>query len=396
MTARFISAYMALVAILLASSPIQAELVGKYDANLGVELEGDEVANWEDQVGGYHLDDSTSFPNILNNATPSGSAAIDFDAELNTHLSGIIGPDSEFPLVEAEALTTAVVFSPDEDPGLGDNDPNNPNFWGHPQLASGDQGGSHSDWGFSWGEDADGEFNIWFGTGPDDGVPTVTASGAAPDDGENNVWYVGVGTWDSEEAVVGAYLYDQSGTLMDSDTLEVPSAIDPRIDIGFSTGAERPNLNARNFDGQIAAIELYDNWVDGDGANAIAADLVSTYLGGGGGVAGDFNGNGERDPADMDELTAAITAGDADPKYDVNGDGSVNNGDREFWLIDLTNTYFGDSNFDGEFNSSDFVTVFAAAKYETGQAAIWVEGDWNGDGQFHKWRLCYRVCWRWI
>ncbi|MCA9218143.1 MAG: hypothetical protein KDB27_33975, partial [Planctomycetales bacterium] len=140
-------------------STAQADLVGKYDANIGVELEGDEVSNWEDQVGGYDLDDSTSFPTLLANATPSGSAAIDFDAELNTHLSGIIGPGSEFPLVDAEALTSAVVFSPDEDPGLGDNDPNNPNFWGHPQLASGDRGGSHSDWGFSWGENSDGDFN---------------------------------------------------------------------------------------------------------------------------------------------------------------------------------------------------------------------------------------------
>ena len=37
---------------------------------------------------------------------------------------------------------------------------------------------------------------------------------------------------------------------------------------------------------------------------------------------------------------------------------------------------------DGEFSSSDFVAVFAAAKYETGQPANWSEGDWNGDGEF--------------
>jgi hypothetical protein len=99
-------------------------------------------------------------------------------------------------------------------------------------------------------------------------------------------------------------------------------------------------------------------------------------------VPGDYNGNGERDLADIDALTQAISTGATDSKYDLNGDGSVNADDRGAWVVDLTNTYFGDSNFDGEFGSGDFVTVFTAAKYETGLAAGWGEGDWNGDGVF--------------
>ena len=42
----------------------------------------------------------------------------------------------------------------------------------------------------------------------------------------------------------------------------------------------------------------------------------------------------------------------------------------------------GDSNFDGVFDSGDFVQVFQSAKYETGQPATVEEGDWNGDGVF--------------
>ncbi|MCA9196809.1 MAG: PEP-CTERM sorting domain-containing protein, partial [Planctomycetales bacterium] len=49
---------------------------------------------------------------------------------------------------------------------------------------------------------------------------------------------------------------------------------------------------------------------------------------------------------------------------------------------DIVNTYFGDSNLDGEFNSADFVAVFTAGKFETQQEATWSEGDWNGDGFF--------------
>ena len=48
----------------------------------------------------------------------------------------------------------------------------------------------------------------------------------------------------------------------------------------------------------------------------------------------------------------------------------------------LANTHIGDSNFDGEFSSADFVAVFGEAKYETGQPATWAAGDWNGDGVF--------------
>ena len=101
-----------------------------------------------------------------------------------------------------------------------------------------------------------------------------------------------------------------------------------------------------------------------------------------GGVEGDFNDNGQRDIEDMDLLTAGVTAGDA--AFDLNGDGNVNAADRDHWLVTLSNSYYGDSNFDGEFNSSDFVTVFGAAKYETGQPATWGEGDWNGDGEFNS------------
>ncbi|MCA9212108.1 MAG: lamin tail domain-containing protein, partial [Planctomycetales bacterium] len=44
----------------------------------------------------------------------------------------------------------------------------------------------------------------------------------------------------------------------------------------------------------------------------------------------------------------------------------------------------GDANGDGVFNSRDFVQVFQAAKYGTGEIASWLEGDWNDDGLFNS------------
>ena len=56
--------------------------------------------------------------------------------------------------------------------------------------------------------------------------------------------------------------------------------------------------------------------------------------------------------------------------------------DREVWVNDLKNTWIGDANLNGEFNSGDMVQVFARGKYEKQEAAGWEDGDWNGDTFF--------------
>ena len=105
-----------------------------------------------------------------------------------------------------------------------------------------------------------------------------------------------------------------------------------------------------------------------------------------GGVAtpGDFDGDGELTAADIDALSQEVAAGTNNVSFDVNGDNLVNQTDRTVWVETLKNTWFGDSNFDGQFNSTDFVTVFVAGEYEDGVAGNsgWATGDWNGDMDF--------------
>ncbi|MCA9197630.1 MAG: hypothetical protein KDA87_08840, partial [Planctomycetales bacterium] len=96
---------------------------------------------------------------------------------------------------------------------------------------------------------------------------------------------------------------------------------------------------------------------------------------------GDFSGNGVLDVADIDQLNQQIRSGQMDLAYDLTNDGLVNAADRVDWVRNLGNTYFGDANFDGEFNSSDLVQIFTANTYEQG-LATWATGDWNGDGRF--------------
>ncbi len=95
---------------------------------------------------------------------------------------------------------------------------------------------------------------------------------------------------------------------------------------------------------------------------------------------GDYNDNGQLDSADLDLQAEAIQAQDLN--FDENQDGTVDVADRLIWLDNYKNTWMGDADLNGEFDSSDFVIVFAEAKYENGEQASWTQGDWNGDTQF--------------
>ena len=70
--------------------------------------------------------------------------------------------------------------------------------------------------------------------------------------------------------------------------------------------------------------------------------------------------------------------------FDLDGDTQVDANDIAYWVRELGNSYIGDANLDGEFNSSDLVLVFNAGEYEdaVSGASIWYSGDWNGDGDF--------------
>ncbi|MCA9201322.1 MAG: hypothetical protein KDA87_27465, partial [Planctomycetales bacterium] len=99
---------------------------------------------------------------------------------------------------------------------------------------------------------------------------------------------------------------------------------------------------------------------------------------------GDYDLDNQFTDSDIDELTDGIARGTRRANYDVNHDGVVDLEDRTAWVKEVANTYFGDANLDGEFNSTDLVNVFAAGQYEDEIAlnSTWATGDWNGDGEF--------------
>lgn len=99
---------------------------------------------------------------------------------------------------------------------------------------------------------------------------------------------------------------------------------------------------------------------------------------------GDFDASGQLDVADIDLLTSEVMAGTNGLGFDLNGDRVVDHDDRVVWVESLKNSWFGDSNLDGEFSSADFVEVFQRGEYEDQLAvnSTWQDGDWDGDGEF--------------
>ena len=99
---------------------------------------------------------------------------------------------------------------------------------------------------------------------------------------------------------------------------------------------------------------------------------------------GDFDADDVLGPLDIDSLSRAVRSGSTSAFFDIDFDGQVSESDRGFWVHEILNTFFGDANLDGEFNSNDFVDVFQFGIYEDdiSNNAGWDSGDWDGDGEF--------------
>lgn len=103
-------------------------------------------------------------------------------------------------------------------------------------------------------------------------------------------------------------------------------------------------------------------------------------------IPGDYNGDDELSAEDIDHLAMAIINDETSAMFDLNFDGTVDANDRIHWVHERKQTWLGDSNLDGEFNSADFVAVFQAGQFEDQAVnnSTWATGDWNGDREFNS------------
>ncbi|MCA9150827.1 MAG: hypothetical protein KDA92_16060, partial [Planctomycetales bacterium] len=100
--------------------------------------------------------------------------------------------------------------------------------------------------------------------------------------------------------------------------------------------------------------------------------------------AGDFNHDGTLNLHDIELLSAAIQRNVGELAYDVNRDEQLTLADQTFWVHELQQTWLGDANLDGRFDSTDLIQVFQAGEYEDTLVgnSNWADGDWNADGDF--------------
>ncbi len=101
-------------------------------------------------------------------------------------------------------------------------------------------------------------------------------------------------------------------------------------------------------------------------------------------VQGDFDGDGVTNVADITLLYEQLQSPTPDSAFDLNGDGSITEVDRDILVLDIIGTTYGDADLDRVFDSADLVRLMQLGEYEDGIPgnSTWDEGDFNGDGDF--------------
>jgi len=150
-----------------------------------------------------------------------------------------------------------------------------------------------------------------------------------------------------------------------------PASTETELHLTLMSGADAASVSELlrhiefdRADGSTAAVVLQVS----DGTGAISPAVVVRSE-------GDFNSDGLLDASDIALLTAAV--GSTELTFDITGDGKVDNEDRQRWIHELKDSFFGDANLDHVVDFSDFLILSRGF----GKEAEWGDGDFSGDGE---------------
>ncbi len=101
------------------------------------------------------------------------------------------------------------------------------------------------------------------------------------------------------------------------------------------------------------------------------------------GLIGDLTDDRLVNVDDVDALCEGLKAASNDPRFDLDGNGTVTFDDHQYLIEEVLNSAAGDANLDGNFDSRDLLQIFRAGLFENPDgSATWATGDWNCDGVF--------------
>jgi hypothetical protein len=170
---------------------------------------------------------------------------------------------------------------------------------------------------------------------------------------------------------------DAVWSAMFRDDLSWPDTFDPDV---ITADADA----AGTFTGQwirVTSLDTQQDVDDGFVDYRLQLAEIEVYGHVPGGVTGDFDLSGVLDLPDIDDLTGQVAGMTNPAAYDLTSDSLVDIADLNAWVKDLYNSWIGDANLDGEFNSSDLVAVLASGTYEADVDAVWSTGDFDGNGR---------------
>ena len=133
---------------------------------------------------------------------------------------------------------------------------------------------------------------------------------------------------------------------------------------------------------------MYNQWtVFSDGFDPASSGMMLMES-----PVGDFDANEVLDASDVEMLSTRIRGELAqtwllDEMFDISDDATVDEHDLAYWVHDVKQTWIGDGDLDGEFNSDDLIRALAANTYEQDVDATWLTGDFNASGRFDSLNL---------
>ena len=102
-------------------------------------------------------------------------------------------------------------------------------------------------------------------------------------------WWTAIVTWTADDGTgapkFAAWLYNASGTAVSPMSLTDPNVtaattarfMSARASAGLALGGTRTSLSARNFDGLIATVRLYNAAINEPTARGLAEEMAITY-----------------------------------------------------------------------------------------------------------------------